>query len=297
MNLLETLSHTVPATGMFANAWWMIAAPLLVAAFLLLAGRVADAWGHFVAVAAVVFSFSIAACLLARLARRGERRRVNAVHLVQSAPDVDAGLQIDASILFALLITGVGSLIHIYSIGYMEHDGRRRRFFAYLNLFVAAMLTLVLANNYLILFVGWEGVGLASYLLISFFQHKKSAADAGVKAFVMNRVGDVGMLLAIFTMLAMFGSSTFSVVNAGVPEMPAIWATLLGVFLLLGACGKSAQVPLQAWLLDAMEGPTPVSALIHAATMVTAGVYLVVRSHVVYEHSMIAQTAVVGSAR
>ncbi|SMO72473.1 NADH dehydrogenase subunit L [Propioniciclava tarda] len=298
MNLLETLSHTVPATGMFANAWWMIAAPLLVAAFLLLAGRVADAWGHFVAVAAVVFSFSIAACLFGEMLGRGaEERAVESTLYTWFSVGTwtfDVGLQIDQlSILFAMLITGVGSLIHIYSIGYMAHDERRRRFFAYLNLFVAAMLTLVLANNYLILFVGWEGVGLASYLLISFFQHKKSAADAGVKAFVMNRVGDFGMLLAIFTMLAMFGSSKFSVVNAGVPEMPAIWATLLGVFLLLGACGKSAQVPLQAWLLDAMEGPTPVSALIHAATMVTAGVYLVVRSHVVYEHSMIAQTAVV----
>ena len=295
MNLLETLT---PASGMFANAWWMIAAPLVVAGVLLLAGRVADTWGHLLAVAAVVFSFSVAVCLFAELiGRAAEERAVEAslfTWFKVGTWTFDVGLQIDQlSILFCLLITGVGSLIHVYSIGYMAHDDRRRRFFAYLNLFIAAMLTLVLANNYLILFVGWEGVGLASYLLISFWQHKTSAADAGVKAFVMNRVGDFGMLLAIFSMLAMFGSSKFSVVNAGVPQLQPLWATLIGLFLLLAACGKSAQVPLQAWLLDAMEGPTPVSALIHAATMVTAGVYLVVRSHVVYDHSLIAQSAVV----
>jgi NADH-quinone oxidoreductase subunit L len=293
--LLETLT---PASGMFANAWWMIAAPLVVAGVLLLAGRVADTWGHLLAVAAVVFSFSVAVCLFAELiGRPAEQRAVEAslfTWFKVGTWTFDVGLEVDQlSILFCLLITGVGSLIHVYSIGYMAHDDRRRRFFAYLNLFVAAMLTLVLANNYLILFVGWEGVGLASYLLISFWQHKTSAADAGVKAFVMNRVGDFGMLLAIFSMLAMFGSSKFSVVNEGVPHLQPLWATLIGLFLLLAACGKSAQVPLQAWLLDAMEGPTPVSALIHAATMVTAGVYLVVRSHVVYDHSLIAQSAVV----
>jgi len=296
--LLETLAHLTPASGMFTNAWWMIAAPLVVAGFLLLAGRVADAWGHLLAVAAVLFSFAVAVCLFAQQLMLPEDGRAFESQLFTwfsvGGWTFDVGLQIDQlSILFALLITGVGSLIHIYSIGYMAHDDRRRRFFAYLNLFVAAMLTLVLANNYLILFIGWEGVGLASYLLISFWQHKKTAADAGVKAFVMNRVGDFGMLLAIFSMLAMFGSSKFTAVNEGAPELQPLWATLIGLFLLLGACGKSAQVPLQAWLLDAMEGPTPVSALIHAATMVTAGVYLVVRSHVLYEHSMIAQSAVV----
>ncbi len=298
MNLLETLAHPVAATGMFANAWWMIAAPLAVAAILLLAGRVADAWGHLVAVAAVVFSFLVACCLFAQmLLSAAESRMVESTLFTWFSVGewrFDVGLQVDQlSILFALLITGVGSLIHIYSIGYMAHDPRRRRFFAYLNLFVAAMLTLVLANNYLILFVGWEGVGLASYLLISFWQERPSAAAAGVKAFVMNRVGDLGMLLAIFSMLAMFGSSSFTAVNAGAAQLPPLWATLIGLFLLLGACGKSAQVPLQAWLLDAMEGPTPVSALIHAATMVTAGVYLVVRSHVLFEQSAFAQTAVV----
>ena len=298
MNLLETLAHPVEATGMFANAWWMIAAPLVVAGILLLAGRVADAWGHLLAVAAVVFSFSVAACLFAQMLLRAADARIVESKLFTWFSvgnwTFDVGLQVDQlSILFALLITGVGSLIHVYSIGYMAHDPRRRRFFAYLNLFVAAMLTLVLANNYLILFVGWEGVGLASYLLISFWQEKPSAAAAGVKAFVMNRVGDFGMLLAIFSMLILFGSSSFTDVNAGAAELPPLWATMVGLFLLLGACGKSAQVPLQAWLLDAMEGPTPVSALIHAATMVTAGVYLVVRSHALFEQSPLAQTAVV----
>jgi NADH-quinone oxidoreductase subunit L len=192
-----------------------------------------------------------------------------------------------------LLITGVGSLIHIYSIGYMAHDPRRRRFFAYLNLFVAAMLTLVLADDYLAMFLGWEGVGLASYLLIGFWQYKNSAAVAAKKAFIVNRVGDVGMALAIMLMFAAFGSTSFAGVEDGMPSVSAALATALGLLLLLGACGKSAQVPLQSWLLDAMEGPTPVSALIHAATMVTAGVYLVTRSHYVYAETEVAQTAVV----
>jgi NADH-quinone oxidoreductase subunit L len=197
------------------------------------------------------------------------------------------------SIVFVLLITGVGGLIHVYSIGYMAHDDRRRRFFAFLNLFVAAMLLLVLADNYLVLFVGWEGVGLASYLLIGFWQHKPTAATAAKKAFVVNRVGDMGMSIAVMLMLATFGSSAFVDVNAGMPAAGGTIATIMGLLLLLGACGKSAQVPLQSWLLDAMEGPTPVSALIHAATMVTAGVYLVTRSHAVYAESPAAGTAVV----
>jgi NADH-quinone oxidoreductase subunit L len=175
----------------------------------------------------------------------------------------------------------------------MADDVRRRRFFAYLNLFVAAMLLLVLADNYLTLFVGWEGVGLASYLLIGFWQHKPSAAAAAKKAFVMNRVGDLGLTMAIMAMLALVGSSRFMDVEAAAGQLDPLWTCAIGLLLLLGACGKSAQVPLQAWLLDAMEGPTPVSALIHAATMVTAGVYLVVRSHFVFELSEVASTAVV----
>ena len=203
-------------------------------------------------------------------------------------------LQFDQlSALFVLLITGVGSLIHIYSIGYMAHDERRRRFFAYLNLFVAAMLTLVLTNDYLSLFLGWEGVGLASYLLIGFWQQKDSAAVGAKKAFIVNRVGDMGMAIAIMLMFATFGGSSFAEVDAGMDQVSNGTATALGLLLLLGACGKSAQVPLQSWLLDAMEGPTPVSALIHAATMVTAGVYLVVRSNVIYQQTPNAQTVVV----
>ena len=188
------------------------------------------------------------------------------------------------SALFLLLITGVGSLIHVYSIGYMEHDARRRRFFGYLNLFVAAMLMLVLADNYLGLFLGWEGVGLASYLLIGFWQHKPSAAAAAKKAFVINRVGDIGLSLGIALMFVTFGTTDFADDQRGRRRAPReTTLTALGLLLLLAACGKSAQVPLQSWLLDAMEGPTPVSALIHAATMVTAGVYLIVRSNFIFE--------------
>ncbi len=296
--LLETLAEPVAATGMFTLAWTMIAVPAVMAGLLLLAGKVSDRWGHLAATAAVLWSFAIAACLFGEQLMRPASERAVESHLYTWFSvgnwTFEVGLLVDQlSILFALLITGVGSLIHIYSIGYMEHDPRRRRFFAYLNLFIAAMLILVLADNYIVLFVGWEGVGLASFLLISFWQHKPSAAAAGTKAFVMNRVGDLGLLMAISTMLAMFGSSSFAAVNAGAAELSPLWATWIGLFLLLAACGKSAQVPLQAWLLDAMEGPTPVSALIHAATMVTAGVYLVVRSHAIFEAAPIAQTAVV----
>jgi NADH-quinone oxidoreductase subunit L len=198
--------------------------------------------------------------------------------------DVPVGLLIDQlSICFVLLITGVGSLIHIFAVGYMSHDPERRRFFGYMNLFVASMLLLVLADNYLVLYVGWEGVGLTSYLLIGFWQFKPAAAVAAKKAFVANRVGDLGMSLAIMLMFAVFGSVTFTGVfgQAGTAGQGVL--TALGLLLLLGACGKSAQLPLQSWLLDAMEGPTPVSALIHAATMVTAGVYLIVRSGPIFD--------------
>jgi NADH-quinone oxidoreductase subunit L len=207
---------------------------------------------------------------------------------------VDFGLQLDQlSMCFVLLITGVGSLIHIYSIGYMAHDPDRRRFFAYLNLFVAAMLLLVLADNYLGLYVGWEGVGLASYLLIGFWSHKPSAATAAKKAFVVNRVGDMGLAIALMVMFATVGSVSFAGVFGAAPQLGEGTLTAIGLLLLLGACGKSAQVPLQSWLGDAMEGPTPVSALIHAATMVTAGVYLIVRSGPVFNLAPTAQLAVV----
>ena len=206
---------------------------------------------------------------------------------------VNMNLLVDQlSICFVLLITGVGSLIIIYSVGYMSHDRDRRRFFGYMNLFLAAMLLLVLGDNYLVLYVGWEGVGLASYLLIGFWQYKNSAAVAAKKAFIVNRVGDAGLTLAIFLMFAEFGTVSFTGVFGSVKSGGSGVATALGLLLLLGACGKSAQVPLQSWLLDAMEGPTPVSALIHAATMVTAGVYLLVRSNPILALSPDARLAV-----
>ncbi|COT86837.1 NADH dehydrogenase I subunit L [Mycobacterium tuberculosis] len=207
---------------------------------------------------------------------------------------VDFGLQIDQlSMCFVLLISGVGSLIHIYSVGYMAEDPDRRRFFGYLNLFLASMLLLVVADNYVLLYVGWEGVGLASYLLIGFWYHKPSAATAAKKAFVMNRVGDAGLAVGMFLTFSTFGTLSYAGVSAGVPAASRAVLTAIGLLMLLGACAKSAQVPLQAWLGDAMEGPTPVSALIHAATMVTAGVYLIVRSGPLYNLAPTAQLAVV----
>ena len=294
--LLETVA-TIPATGLFSFAWLLIAIPLAGAALLLVLGRHCDAWGHWLATACCLAPFIIGVLLFSSMLSADEGQRAVNLYLYDwisaGSWNLGFGLLIDQlSILFVLLITGVGSLIHIYSIGYMAYDERRRRFFAYLNLFIAAMLTLVLADSYLVLFLGWEGVGLASYLLISFWQHKPSAAAAGRKAFVVNRVGDLGMAMAIFTMLSLFGSTAFSAVSLGAPRLDAGTATLLGCLLLVGACGKSALVPLQSWLLDAMEGPTPVSALIHAATMVTAGVYLVVRSHPIYQVSEAATLAV-----
>ena len=297
LTVLEVVTP-VPATGFFSLAWLLIVIPALSAAVLLLVGRAGDRWGHFLGTLAPIASFVIGVCYFAQLLLADEAGRAVSVPMYSFIPtggwDISVGLLIDQlSILFVLLITGVGSLIHVYSIGYMAHDERRRKFFGFLNLFIAAMLLLVLADNYLILFIGWEGVGLASYLLIGFWQHKPSAATAAKKAFVVNRVGDLGMSLAIMLMLASFGSSSFLNVNEGMPALDPTIATVLGCLLLLGACGKSAQVPLQSWLLDAMEGPTPVSALIHAATMVTAGVYLITRSHAVFAETPTASTAVV----
>ncbi|MEV8374306.1 NADH-quinone oxidoreductase subunit L [Kribbella sp. NPDC056861] len=278
--------------------WLLVAIPAVSAAILLLGGKATNKWGHLLGTAASLASFVCGVLLFFQMQGRHGEERSETVKLFEwfsvGNVHVDVTLLVDQlSILFVLLITGVGSLIHIYSIGYMEHDPRRRRFFGYLNLFIASMLLLVLAADYLLVFVGWEGVGLASYLLIGFWQHKPSAATAAKKAFVVNRVGDIGLSLAVMSMWALFGSSAFATVNAGAEGMSKTWATLVGLMLLLAACGKSAQVPLQSWLLDAMEGPTPVSALIHAATMVTAGVYLVVRSHAIYEVTESASTAVV----
>ncbi|MDP9820706.1 NADH-quinone oxidoreductase subunit L [Nocardioides massiliensis] len=292
----------IAADGVFSLLWLIIALPALGAAVLLLLGRRTDGWGHYLGTATVAGSFVISLIAFFSLLGRDEAERSVGQHLWtwfevgigERVFSADLALLFDPlSSLFLLLITGVGTLIHIYSIGYMEHDERRRRFFGYLNLFIAAMLVLVLSDSYLGIFLGWEGVGLASYLLIGFWQHKPSAAAAAKKAFVVNRVGDVGMVLAMSLIIATFGSTAFSAVSAQAGEAGEGTLTAIGLLLLLGACGKSAQVPLQSWLLDAMEGPTPVSALIHAATMVTAGVYLVVRSNFIYEYATAAQTAVV----
>ncbi|MFD1812575.1 NADH-quinone oxidoreductase subunit L [Rhodococcus gannanensis] len=276
----------------------LVALPLAGAVVLLLAGRRSDRWGHLLGCATALASFGVAVALfVGMLGRSGDDRAIHET-LFRWVPvaglQVDFGLQLDQlSMCFALLITGVGSLIHVYSIGYMQDDPDRRRFFAYLNLFLAAMLLLVLSDNYLGLYVGWEGVGLASYLLIGFWHHKPSAAAAAKKAFVVNRVGDMGLAVALMIMFATFGTVSYSGVFAGVGEAQEATVTALGLVLLLAACGKSAQVPLQSWLGDAMEGPTPVSALIHAATMVTAGVYLITRSNAIFDLAPAARVAVV----
>ena len=282
------LAAAVPATGSFGLAWLLVALPLAGAALLLLGGRRTDRWGHWLGVLASLGAFVVGALLLVATLGLPAEERVHDLHLFSWIPagefTLDAGLRIDPlSLTFVLLVTFVGTLIHVYSVAYMEHDGDRRRFFAYLNLFVAAMLLLVLADSYLLLFVGWEGVGLASYLLIGFWNHETPNAVAAKKAFVANRVGDVGMIVALGLMFAAFGATDFVTVFEGAQGASEGALTAIGLMLLLAATGKSAQFPLQSWLGDAMAGPTPVSALIHAATMVTAGVYLVVRSAPVYE--------------
>src|SRR5229473_514786 len=292
---------TVPATGVLRLSWLLLAFPIFGATVLLVGGRRTDRWGHLLGVAMPVASFVYG--VIAFFALLGAGHRSQDQHLYSWIPV--AGFQVSAGILmdplsasFMLLITGVGSLIIIYSVGYMAHDSDRRRFFGYMNLFLAAMLLLVLADNYLALYAGWEGVGLASYLLIGFWQFKPTAATAAKKAFIANRVGDAGLSIAIMLMFATFGTVSFTGVfrAAGAASQPTL--TALGLLLLLGACGKSAQLPLQSWLLDAMEGPTPVSALIHAATMVTAGVYLIVRSNPIFNLTPDARLAVtvVGAA-
>ncbi|TFV53439.1 NADH-quinone oxidoreductase subunit L [Blastococcus sp. TF02A-35] len=280
---------------MLAASWLLIALPLAGAAVLLLGGRRTDRWGHLLGTATVVAAFVLAVACTVQLAGTDGRSADVELFTFISAGDLDvtAGLLYDPlSAVFALLITGVGSLIHVYSIGYMAHDPARRRFFAYLNLFVAAMLLLVLGNSYVALYVGWEGVGLASYLLIAFWYTRPAAATAAKKAFIMNRVGDVGLAIAIFIMFAQLGTTSYAGVHGTVGTLAGGTITAIGLLLLLGACGKSGQFPLQAWLPDAMEGPTPVSALIHAATMVTAGVYLIARSAPIYDLTPTARAVV-----
>ena len=285
------------ATGFTAYAWLLVALPAFGAALLLIGGRRTDSFGPLLATALSWGSFVVGAIIFVSMLGRSPEQRAAHLELWNFIPagqfQVTAGLLVDQlSMSFVLLITFVGSLIHVYSLGYMEHDPDKRRFFAYLNLFVASMLVLVLADSYLLLFVGWEGVGLASYLLIGFWNHNPAYATAANKAFFVNRVGDMGMVIAIGLIFATFGRVDFASVNAGVAGTSQGTLTAIGLLLLFGACAKSAQFPLQSWLGDAMAGPTPVSALIHAATMVTAGVYLVVRSHAIFEGAPNAQLAV-----
>ncbi|MEN3358093.1 MAG: NADH-quinone oxidoreductase subunit [Mycobacteriales bacterium] len=296
--LAEGAAAPVAASGAIqSGAWLLIALPLLSAAVLLLGGRRADRWGHLLGAAVPVVLFVYTVLLFASLHGLDGGQRSRDLHMFSWIPvggfQVDAGLLLDPlSVTFALLITGVGGLIHIYAIGYMAQDAGRRRFFGYFNLFIAAMLLLVLGNSFLSLYVGWEGVGLASYLLIAFWFDRPAAATAAKKAFVVNRVGDAGLSLAIMIMFATLGRVDYVGVFSGAGGLSQGTLLALTLLLLLGACGKSGQFPLQTWLPDAMEGPTPVSALIHAATMVTAGVYLIARSSPIFNLSEDGRTAV-----
>jgi NADH-quinone oxidoreductase subunit L len=280
-----------PATGAGGIAWLILLLPLVGAVVLLVGGRRLDRVGHILGCATVVAAFVIGLVVFLQTTTAAGDARSTGVHLWSwfdtGTLHVDLGLLLDPlSLTFVLLITGVGALIHIYSIGYMQHDADRRKFFGYLNLFVAAMLLLVMGDNFVSLYFGWEGVGVASYLLIGFWSDRRSAATAAKKAFLMNRVGDVGLALGIFLLYKELGTVSYSGVFAGIGDLaqrsPGT-VTAIALLLLLGACGKSGQFPLQAWLPDAMEGPTPVSALIHAATMVTAGVYLIARSNPIFD--------------
>jgi NADH-quinone oxidoreductase subunit L len=280
------------------NLVYLIALPLFSSALLMLLGRKADKWGHVFATLISASTFVVGAMEFFAMIDRPEASRAVTQKLFTwisvGTFNVDAGLLLDQlSIAFVLLITGVGTLIHVYSIAYMSHDRDRRRFFAYLNFFIAAMLLLVLGDSYLNLYVGWEGVGLASYLLIGFWNQKPEYATAAKKAFVANRVGDFGLSVAVMIAFANFGAVSFIGIEEKVSGASETALTAMGLMLLLAAAGKSAQFPLQAWLGDAMAGPTPVSALIHAATMVTAGVYLITRSNFVFDNAPTAQLAVV----
>ena len=288
---MSELPEVGAATGTASLAWLLFALPALGAAILLLAGRRANRWGHWLGVATVAAAFVVGLLIFFDTLALPPELRTRELSLFRwfgvGSLQVDFGLRLDPlSLTFVLLITGVGALIHLYSVGYMSHDPGRRRFFGQLNLFVTAMLLLVLGNNFVMLYLGWEGVGLASYLLIGFYQDRPSAATAAKKAFLMNRVGDVGLAVAIFLIWANLGTLQYTEVFARVGELSGGVLLAITLMLLLGACGKSGQFPLQAWLPDAMEGPTPVSALIHAATMVTAGVYLIARAHFIYDASV-----------
>ena len=278
----------LPVEGLGQYAWLLVALPAFGALVLLVGGRRTDRWGHLLGCATVLGAFGLGVALFVQSLGLPAEERVRELSLGTwigvEALQVDFGIRLDPlSLTFVLLITGVGGLIHVYSIGYMSDDPGRRRFFGQFNLFVAAMLVLVLGDSFVTLYLGWEGVGLASYLLIGWYQGRPSAATAAKKAFLMNRVGDVGLLLAIFLLFRELGTTQYTEVFARAGEIDGATMLAITILLLLGACGKSGQFPLQAWLPDAMEGPTPVSALIHAATMVTAGVYLIARCNPLYD--------------
>ncbi|MGQ0839211.1 NADH-quinone oxidoreductase subunit L [Actinokineospora sp.] len=284
MNLAAEVQQ---ASGAASSAWLLLVLPAIGAVVLLVGGRRTDKIGHLLGSGTVIAAFGYGVILFLGSTSLPAGERLQNLHVFDwisvTALQIDFGLRIDPlSLTFVLLITGVGALIHIYSIGYMADDRDRRRFFAYLNLFISAMLLLVLGNGFVTLYFGWEGVGLASYLLIGWYQGKGFAATAAKKAFLMNRVGDVGLALAIFLMFKTMGTTQYTEVFDRIGEQSTTTVVAIGLLLLLGACGKSGQFPLQAWLPDAMAGPTPVSALIHAATMVTAGVYLIARSSPIY---------------
>src|SRR5574341_152383 len=249
---------------------------------------------HYFAVGSVAISFVLSISLVLRVLNGDSPIAVPVYSWIFGGGlDIHLGFLIDPlSAVMLMVVTGVGLLIHIYSIGYMHGDPGYYRFFTYLNLFMVSMLLLVMGDNYLALFIGWEGVGLCSYLLIAYYFEKESATKAGTKAFVVNRIGDAGFLIAIFLVIQQFGTLNYLEVFDRAHELSTGMATAIALCLFIGAVGKSAQIPLYTWLPDAMEGPTPVSALIHAATMVTAGVYMVVRNHAIYDLAPVALTTV-----
>jgi len=288
---------TTAADGAAGLIWLAVALPLAGAVVLLLAGRRLRHAAGWVGSLTVGGAFVAALAAFVDVLGRAPDARSLSLHLFEwiSVGSFRAPfeLRVDPlSLVMVLTVTGVSFLIHVYSIGYMRGDPRYARYFAYLNLFVFSMVTLVLANNFVVLYLGWEAVGLCSYLLIAFWYERRAAADAGKKAFIVNRVGDFGFALGIFLIFQATGSVRFDEVFGAAGGLPGGTATAISFLLLAGAVGKSAQLPLHVWLPDAMEGPTPVSALIHAATMVTAGVYLVVRAHVLFEASEVALFAV-----
>ena len=273
------------------HIWWVPILPLIGSIVNGLFGyKISKNWVTFWAVGSTGLSFLIALCAFAGLLSLDPANRVYENVLftwIQAGSfTAEAGIQIDPlSGVFLLIVTGVGFLIHVYSVGYMSHEAAYSRYFSYLNLFMFSMLLLVLGNNFLLMFIGWEGVGLCSYLLIGYYYEKDSASDAGKKAFVVNRIGDFGFLLAMMWIFWTFGSIDYTTVFPMAHEklaMGGLAVTGITLLLFLGATGKSAQIPLYTWLPDAMEGPTPVSALIHAATMVTAGVYMVARCNALF---------------